>query len=91
MVTNQTLLKIIKVKLEGAWPKELPGVLWAYQATTRTHTRETPFKLVFGLEVVILVEVSLSSLKKEPFDEEANEESRSLDLDFLDVVKKDVL
>ena len=32
-VTNRTLLKLIKTRLEGAkgaWPDELPGVLWAY-------------------------------------------------------------
>ena len=32
-VMNRMLLKIIKTKLDeakGAWPKELPNVLWAY-------------------------------------------------------------
>ena len=37
------------------------------------------------------MEVSLSSLKREPFDEEANGESRRLDLDFLDEVREDAL
>ena len=31
--------------------------------TTRTLIGETPFKLAFGTEAVILVEVGLSSLK----------------------------
>ena len=47
-VTNRTLLKIIKTKLDdakGTWPKELPNVLWAYMITARTPTGETPFKL----------------------------------------------
>ena len=37
-VTNRTLLKIIKTKLDdakGAWPEELPNVLWAYKTTVR--------------------------------------------------------
>ena len=45
-VTNQTLLKTIKTRLEGAkgiWPDELPSVLWAYRMTARTPTRDTPF------------------------------------------------
>ena len=45
-VTNRTLLKIIKTRLEGAkgiWPDELPSVLWAYRPTARTPTGETPF------------------------------------------------
>ncbi|XP_075658923.1 uncharacterized protein LOC142628767 [Castanea sativa] len=40
-VTNQTLLKIIKAKLDvtkGAWPEELPNGLWAYRTTARTPT-----------------------------------------------------
>jgi len=40
-VTNQTLLKIIKTRLvgtKGAWPKELPSVLWAYRTTARMLT-----------------------------------------------------
>ena len=93
-VTNQTLLKIIKVWLEGekgAWLEELPYVLWAYRMIARTLTRETPFKLAFGIEAVIPMEVSLSSLERKPFDEKTNNESHWLDLDCLDEVRKDAL
>ena len=37
---------------KGAWLEELQNVLWAYRMTTRIPTRETPFKLTFGTEVV---------------------------------------
>ena len=66
-------------------------MLWAYQIIARPYTRETPFKLVFGSEVVIPVEVNLSNLRRKPFNKEANEESHRLDLDFLDKVRKDTL
>ena len=42
-VTNWSLLKIIKTRLEGAkdiWPDELPSVLWAYRTIARTPTGE---------------------------------------------------
>ena len=45
-VTNRSLLKIIRTRLEGAkgiWPDELPSVLWAYRTTARPPTGETPF------------------------------------------------
>ena len=45
-VTNRSLLKIIKTRLEGVkgiWSDELPSVLWAYKTTARTPTGETPF------------------------------------------------
>ena len=64
-VTNRSLLKIIKTQLElakWAWLEELPNVLWAYRTTTRVPTREMTFRLTFGIEAVIPVEVGLTSL-----------------------------
>ena len=66
-VTNRTLLKLIKAQLKGAkgaWPEELPGVLWAYRTTARTPTGETPFKLVFGTKAVVPTEVGVSNLRQ---------------------------
>ena len=71
-VTNRTLLRLIKSRLvgaKGAWPEELPNVLWAYRTTTRTPTGETLFNLTYGTEAVIPVEVGLTSLRREFFDE----------------------
>ncbi len=39
------------------WVEELPSVLLAYKTTVRTPTKETPFKLTFGTEAVIPVEI----------------------------------
>ena len=55
---------MIKTRLEGAkgaWLEELQNVLWAYKTTTRVLTGETPFRLTFGTEVVITMEVGLTS------------------------------
>ena len=74
-VTNRTLLKLIKVRLEGAkgaWPEELLGVLWAYRTTTRTPIGETPFKLAFDTESVIPAETRVSSLRQAHYDEGTN-------------------
>ena len=89
-VTNQTLLKIIKTKLDnvkGVWPEELPNVLWAYKTTVRTPTGETPFRLTYGTEAVILVEVGVTSIKRETFNEECNDNELRLNLDCLDEVR----
>ena len=85
-MTNQTLLKIIKVRLKevkGAWPKELPNVLWAYRTTARTSTGETSFRLTYGTEVVILVEVRVTSMGREAFNVESNDDQFRVILDFL--------
>ena len=89
-VTNRTLLKIIKARLvraKGAWPKEFPSVLWAYRTTARTPTGETPFNLTYGTEAVILVEIGLTSLRKEFFNEDSNDNQLKLNLDCLDEVR----
>ena len=89
-VTYRTLLKIIKTKLDdakGTWPEELPNVLWAYRTTARTPTGETPFRLTYGTEVVILVEVGVTSTRRAAFSEEGNDEKLWLNLDCLDEVR----
>ena len=70
-------MKIIKTRLEGAkrvWPDELPSVLWAYRTTVRTPTRETPFKLAYGSEVVIPAEVHMANHRVMTYQDKDNEE-----------------
>ena len=84
-VTNRSLLKMIKTRLEGAkgiWPDELPSVLWAYRMMTFTPTGETPFFLVYGHEAIIPVEVGLTSYRVAHH----NEEGMRLQLNLLDEV-----
>ena len=92
-VTNQSLLKIIKTRLEGAkgiWPKEFPSILWAYQTTARTPTEETPFRLTYGSEAVIPTEVRLTSYRVDNHDERKNNEAMRLQLDLVDEVRATV-
>ena len=89
-VTNRTLLKIIKAKLDdakGAWPEELPNVLWAYRTMARTPTGETPFKFTYGTKAVIPVEVGVTSVRRETFNEECNDDELRLNLECLDEVR----
>nr|XP_023904037.1 uncharacterized protein LOC112015826 [Quercus suber] len=90
-VTNRTLLKIIKVKLDnakGAWPKELPNILWAYRSTARTPTGETPFRLTYGTKAVIPIEVGITSIRREMVHEENNDDQLRVNLDCLDEVRE---
>ena len=84
------MLKIIRTRLEGAkgiWPEELPSVLWAYKTTTRTPTRETPFRLTYGNEAIIPAEIGLISYRVDNHDEARNDEAIRLQLDLVDEVR----
>ena len=88
------MLKLIKTRLEeakGAWPDELPGVLWAYKTTIRTPIGETPFKMTFGIEAVVPMEIGVSSIRKAWYDEQSNDEGLKLALDCLPEVRDDVV
>ena len=89
---NRTLLKIIKVRLEeakDAWLEELPNVLWAYRTTVKTLIGETPFRLTYGTEVVILVEVGVTNMRREIFHEDSNDDQLKVNLDCLDEVREE--
>ena len=83
------MLKIIKTQLEGAkgiWSKELPSVLWAYKTTARMPTRETPFRLAYGSEAVIPMEIGLTSYRVGNCDKSKNDEAMRMQLDMVDEV-----
>ena len=87
---NQSLLKIIKTRLEGAkgiWPEELPSILWAYRTTARTPIGETPFRLTYGSEAVIPAEVGLTSYRVHNHNDSKNDEAKRLQLDLVDEVR----
>ena len=72
-VTNQSLLKLIKTQLEGAkglWPEELQSILWAYRTTVRIPTGETPFRMTYGSEAVVPVEIGLTTFRASTYDDE---------------------
>ena len=86
-VTNRTLLKIIKARpdeAKGAWPEDLLNILWAYRTTIRTPTGETLFSLTYGIEVVIPVEVRVTSLRREAFHKGSNDDQLRVNLDCLE-------
>jgi len=45
------------------WHEMLPFMLHGYRTSMRTSTRATPFSLVYGIEVVLLFEVEVPSLR----------------------------
>ena len=85
-------MKIIKVQLEeakNAWPEELPNVLWAYRTIARTSTGETQFRLTYDTKSVIPIEVGVTSMGREVFHKDSNNDQLKVNLDCLDKVREE--
>ena len=54
--TLQTILKKIVNENRTDWDDKLHSALWAYRTTFKTSIKSTPFRLAFGLEVVMPIE-----------------------------------
>ena len=82
-------MKIIKnwlKRTKSSWLEELPNILWAYRTITRVPTGETPFRLTFGIEAVILVEVGLTNIWIKVYEEQKNQHGLNNNMDLIDEV-----
>jgi len=62
---NKNIKKIVQKMTVSYkdWHEILPFALRGYQTSVRISTRATPFSLVYGIEVVLLFEVEVPSLR----------------------------
>ena len=75
-----------------SWHLILYSTLWAYRTSVRNATRFTPFQLVYGLEVILLVQCEITSLKLvvNPLPDTSEEDARFLELIQMDETRHDV-
>ncbi|XP_058747024.1 uncharacterized protein LOC131620014 [Vicia villosa] len=87
---NRVILRGLKRRLgeaKKAWVEELHKVLWAYRTTPHSSTGETPFRLTYGTEAVIPVEIREPSRRTEsPLEEELNDEAMREELDMVEEI-----
>ncbi|RDX78622.1 Tf2-8, partial [Mucuna pruriens] len=85
-VANKVILRGLWRRLEEAkdqWVEELSQVLWSYHTTPHSTTNETPFRLTFGIEAMIPVEIGETSPRTALFEPGENEEELRTNLDLL--------
>ena len=69
--------------VKGKWVEKLPHVFWTYRTTPRKSTRETPFSMTCGAEVVIPLETGFPTLRTSSFNPSNNDELLENSLDFI--------
>nr|KYP50508.1 Pol polyprotein [Cajanus cajan] len=87
---NKVILSELKKRLgkaKGTWAEELLEVLWAYRCTPQSTTQETPFRLTYGVDAMIPVDVGEPSFRRAHFDELTNDASIQVDIDLVDEVR----
>ncbi|RDX81363.1 Tf2-11, partial [Mucuna pruriens] len=87
---NRVILRGLRRRLEeakGRWAKELPQVIWSYHTTPHSTTGETPFRLTYGSDAMIPVEIGEPSPRTTLFEPTANEEELRANLDLLQEVR----
>jgi hypothetical protein len=89
--SNKVLIKIIKKTIKDnprRWHEKLLEALWAHRTSRHGATKVTPFKLVYGQEAVLPVEISLQSLKVTGQDSLSAKEYHELMMDKIDDLPK---
>ena len=62
-----------------------------YRTTTRVPIGETPFRLTFGIEAVIPVEVGLTNLRVKTYECQKNQQELNNNLDVIDEVREEAI
>ena len=86
-------MRNLKTRLEKSkskWVEDLPSILWTYRTTSRIHTGETHFSMVYGMEFVIPMEIGMPSFRTANFNEENNEAELRLNLDLIEEKREQV-
>ncbi|XP_057432486.1 uncharacterized protein LOC130725256 [Lotus japonicus] len=89
---NQVILNGLKKKLDeakGWWADELKGVLWAYNTTVQNSTGETPYRLTYGSDAMLPVEVENQSWRVISMNEEENNDNLIANLIMLPELQRE--
>ncbi|XP_072090550.1 uncharacterized protein [Arachis hypogaea] len=72
---------------KGQWADLVPEVLWSYNTTIHSATGETPFKIVYGTEAMIPVEITTPTIRAEHHTQTSNNQARATELDTIEEVR----
>jgi len=91
-LANKLILVELKKKLgqlKSLWAEKIPGILWGYHCTPQSSTKETPYRLTYGTDVMIPVELGEPLWRRTNFDAENNDNNLLASLDLIHEVRED--
>ena len=63
---NKQIINGLQKKLEkgkGKWVNEIYDVLWSLRTIIKEATGQMPFRLVYGLEILLIVEIEVQTIR----------------------------
>ena len=63
------------------WAEYRSEILWSYHTTPHSTTQETPFRMVYGADAMIPVEINTPTWRREHFDETTNMDNLNISTD----------
>ncbi|XP_072086987.1 uncharacterized protein [Arachis hypogaea] len=84
---NKVILHALRKKLDdakGLWAELVPEVIWGYNTTIHSTTKEMPFRKVYGSEAMLPLEISQSSIRTQIDD---HNEAQRIDLESIEEVR----
>ncbi|XP_061360749.1 uncharacterized protein LOC133304716 [Gastrolobium bilobum] len=88
-VANKVIVNGLKKRMfdaEESWVQQLYFVLWGYRTSTQTAIGETPYRLTYGCEAMIPVEVGEPSWRRLNSLEQGEQQNSKLLTEELDLV-----
>ncbi|XP_061360638.1 uncharacterized protein LOC133304610 [Gastrolobium bilobum] len=88
---NRVLKRGLERRLEAAkidWPEQLDFVLWGYRTTKHSTSGETPFRMVYGSEAMIPVEIGEPSWRRMYTNEDSNSQALLHNLDAIEEARE---
>ncbi|XP_072057740.1 uncharacterized protein [Arachis hypogaea] len=74
----------VLLQAKGLWAELILEILWGYNTTMHSTTKETPFHLVYGSEAMIPTEISQDSLRTQA---DHHDQARRAELDLIEEVR----
>ena len=66
----------------------MPSILWGYRTTRRSPIEESPFRMAFGTEAVLPIELEIPNFQVQTFNEMINEVGIRAQLDGIEEVRE---